>query len=61
MKNETKEKMWTFPCEKCGFVLGIENKNIDEVAAGVWGTINCPNCGGYMNPIIQKTYYNSNK
>lgn len=47
--------MWTIPCD-CGFVLGIEDKNIDEVSAGVWGTINCPNCKARLNQKIQNVY-----
>ena len=55
MKTIEEEKMWTIPCD-CGFVLGIEDKNIDEISAGVWGTINCPNCKARLNPKIQAIY-----
>ena len=50
------EKMAEIPCDKCGFKLGLREFDLPEIAAGVWGTINCPKCQNYMNPSIQTFY-----
>jgi hypothetical protein len=42
-------------CE-CKFRLGIQKHHIEEVASGVWGSINCINCGAYLNEKIKKNY-----
>ncbi len=45
--------MKTIICE-CGFRLGIFEENLDEIAAGVWGTISCPECKAMLNDDIKK-------
>lgn len=48
-----KTKMIVVKCD-CGFRVGIFPKDIDEIAAGVWGTINCPQCQRRLNDKIDK-------
>ena len=36
----------------CGFRLGIQAKDVEEIAAGVWGTIPCPKCKARLNDKI---------
>jgi len=55
MKNK-KQKMWKIPCDKCNFILEIRDENIDEISAGVWGTIPCSKCGNRLNPKIKEVY-----
>ena len=54
-----KEMIIEIPCV-CSFRLGIRAFDMDEIAAGVWGTINCPACGKRLNPTIQEVYDNTN-
>ena len=50
------EKMLIVICNNCGFRLGIQEKNIEEVSAGVWGPINCPHCKTYLNDLIKNEF-----
>lgn len=48
----TQDKLIDIKCD-CGFNLGIREFDLDEIAAGVWGTIPCPKCNIRLNPKIQ--------
>jgi len=37
---------------QCGFVIEVPNCHLEEVSAGVWGTIPCPQCGTRLNDKI---------
>lgn len=37
----------------CGFRLGIRKEDLDEISAGVWGTIMCPECKTRLNDKIE--------
>lgn len=37
----------------CGFRLGIRKEDLDEISAGVWGTIACPKCKARLNDKIK--------
>lgn len=49
----TEEPMVVVVCD-CGFRLGIRTHDIPEIAAGVWGTIPCPQCRKRMNDKIKE-------
>lgn len=40
-------------CE-CGFKTAIYSRDLEEIAAGVWGTINCHACSRRLNKKIQE-------
>jgi hypothetical protein len=42
------------PCDGCGFRLLIPDEHMDEIAAGVWGTIPCPKCKASLNNKIKE-------
>lgn len=46
------KKIVTVNC-KCGFKLGIRYNDLEEIAAGVWGTIPCPKCKTRLNDKIK--------
>ena len=41
-------------CPRCHWNLGIALSDLEEVAAGVWGTIKCGRCGDRLNDLIVK-------
>lgn len=53
--NITNENVIEIPC-LCGFNLAIREFDMDEIAAGVWGSIFCPKCKAYLNPKIKEIY-----
>jgi hypothetical protein len=38
----------------CGYNLGVHKQDISEIAAGVWGPINCPECNKRLNEKIKE-------
>lgn len=46
------EDMVVVVCD-CGFRLGIKKFDLDEITAGVWGTIPCPRCKARLNDKIK--------
>lgn len=43
------------PCP-CGFKLEVPKIHLEEISAGVWGTIPCPDCGVRMNDQISNHF-----
>lgn len=43
----------------CGFILLIREFDLDEISAGVWGTIKCLKCETRLNKKIQEVYENN--